>query len=101
MQDLPDFDGLCELEPRLRELEAHVSSVHDDGTKSFFCSNYVWLPINSTLRELLGVARVESETDPLARDSRAYEAAYVHLSTLMPPCRACGCWRFDPYRGRS
>ena len=95
------FEELCRLEPRLRELEEDVRAVRDDPTTSFFCSNFVWLPFNGRLRELLGVARIpvdeEGEREELF-DSRSYERAFVHLSRLLPPCRGCGCRRFQPVR---
>lgn len=95
---MTSFAELAHLEPELAELEAEVDRVRDDGSAPFFCSNFVWLPFNSRLRELVGVARPRSrEGDPLLWDSRAYEEAFVHLSRRMPPCRDCGCRRFRPY----
>jgi hypothetical protein len=101
--DVPDFEELCELEPRLRALEADVRAVRDEGRGTFFCSNFVWLPLNARLRGLIGVAR-KGEVAPggegVLFDGAAYEVAYRHLSPLMPPCRDCGCRVFQPVRDR-
>ena len=56
--EAPDYDELARLEPRLAELERRVRSVEDDGRASFFCSNFVWLPLDAELQTLLGVRRV-------------------------------------------
>ena len=96
-----DFDELCRLEPRLRELEEEVRAVRDDGRQSFFCSNFSWLPLNGRLRDLLGVARRPRPGDapePRLYDSCAYERAFQHLSRLLPACRGCGCREFQPFR---
>ena len=95
------FEELCRLEPRLRELEEDARAVKDEPEKSFFCSNYLWLPLNGRLRQLLGVARIavgEERERPELYDSRSYELAFVHLSRLLPPCRGCGCRQFQPVR---
>jgi len=94
-----NFDELCDLEPGLRELEAEVRAQRDDGTRSFYCSNYAWLPLNAKLKVLLGVARPgvsRAGADDRRYSSRLYELAYVHLSQFMPPCRDCGCRKFWP-----
>ena len=95
------FDELCRREPRLRSLEEEVQSVRDDGGPGFFCSNFIWLPVNGRLRGLLGVARIPCPGDEAQSelyDSRAYELAFGHLSRLLPACRACGCRSFQPLR---
>lgn len=92
----PSYEELCRLEPRLTELEQDVRAVRDDGQSSFFCSNFLWLPMNARLRRLVGVDR--PEPDLVLGDSRVYEEAYGHLSRLMPPCRDCGCRLFDGRR---
>ncbi len=96
-----DFDALCELEPALRELETDVRAVRDDGSGSFFCSNFIWLPLDGRLKQLVGTGRrrfhaMLGEPEVL-HHSRAYETAYLHLSPMMPKCRACGCVRFKPF----
>jgi hypothetical protein len=91
---------LFRLEPRLIELQREVDAVRDDGTRPWFCSNFLWLPVNTRLRLLLGVARLpvaEGDT-PHLYDSRAYELVFEHLSRRLPPCRACGCRRFQELR---
>ncbi len=93
-----DWKELTALEPRLLELERDARGVEDDGSTSFFCSNFVWLPLNATLRAVIGVARRGEDPDPRLRSSVTYETAYDHLSRLLPPCRNCGCERFDPLR---
>jgi hypothetical protein len=92
---------LFRLEPRLSELEREVDAVRDDGQSSWFCSNFLWLPVNTRLRLLLGVARTPrpgDEAHPELYDSRAYELCFEHLSRRLPPCRACGCQRFRGLR---
>jgi len=119
---LPDYEDLVLLEPRLPALEEEVRAIHDDGSKSFFCSNYEWLPIYAKLKVILGVGRKEPDRTPssadlsedelaeeaaeageeddleagLLYDSRVFEVAYTYLSKLMPPCRDCGCQKFLP-----
>lgn len=97
------WQDLCRLEPRLGELEREVADVRDDGTRAWFCSNFLWLPVNTRLRLVLGVARIPSEGDeahPELFDSRAYELAFERLSRRLPPCRGCGCRRFLALRTR-
>ena len=99
--ELPSFEELAALEPELAELEAQARSYHDDGTAPFFCSNFLWLPMYTRLRSLIGAHRPPDEdgsTEGALYDSRVFELAYEHLSRLMPPCRDCGCHRFDPVR---
>jgi hypothetical protein len=91
---VPELFG---LEPRLAALEQEIDALRDDGIRSWFCSNFLWLPINTRLRLLLGVARMKQPGDaahPELYDSRAYEVVFAHLSRRLPPCRACGCRRF-------
>jgi len=80
-----------------------VQATSDPGTGSFFCSNHAWLPVASALRGLVGVGRPgwsrRTVGDPLY-DSRAFEACYEYLSHQLPPCRGCGCRRFQPWRDR-
>lgn len=95
------FSALVEREPDLARLADQVERVRDDGAGSFFCSNHVWLPLASRLRQLLGVQRrgwsTREEGDPLY-SSRVFEEVYVQLSRRLPPCRDCGCALFEPYR---
>lgn len=95
------FRHLAELEPRLAELEAQARAEHDDGTRSFYCSNFVWLPMYTRLRELVGVYRRDppgSTRHAELHDSASFELAYRTLSPLLPPCRGCGCSVFEPVR---
>jgi len=88
---------LFRLEPRLLELERELDAVRDEGQTPWFCSNYVWLPVNTRLRMLVGVARqslARDEAHAVLYDSRAYELVFTHLSRRLPPCRNCGCRRF-------
>jgi hypothetical protein len=97
----PDLAELFRLEPRVRELEREADLLCDDGSRPWFCSNFLWLPINTRLRLLLGVARLPragDEAHPELYDSRAYEAMFTHLSRRLPPCRACGCRQFHEVR---
>ncbi|HEX6883310.1 MAG TPA: hypothetical protein VF530_08000 [Planctomycetota bacterium] len=96
-----DLGQILRLEPRVAELEREVDGVRDDPTRPWFCSNFVWLPVNTRLRLLVGVARVRQAGDeerPELYDSRVYELAFEHLSRRLPPCRACGCRRFAELR---
>lgn len=98
---LPSVEELFELEPRLGELRREVDGVRDRGEGSFFCSNYVWLPVNTRLRLLLGVARLPQPGDdahPELYDSRCYERVFEFLSRRLPPCRDCGCRIFAGQR---
>ncbi len=100
MDESGDFEALCALEPELRELEADVRAVVDDGTGPFFCSNFVWLPFDGRLKTLVGTDRrrfhaMAGEPEVL-HHSQAYEVAYLALSPLLPPCRDCGCQLFRP-----
>ena len=106
--EVPDFRELAALEPRLLELEREARGVVDDGEGSFFCSNFVWLPMYTRLRGIVGVQRrpapsaeagqaSESVEDVrLLYDSRVFERVYEYLSRLFPPCRDCGCRLFAP-----
>jgi hypothetical protein len=94
-------DPLFDLEPRLVELEREVDGLKDDGQRPWFCSNFLWLPINTRLRLLVGVARLTRAGDeqrPELYDSRGYERVFEYLSRRLPPCRACGCRRFSALR---
>jgi len=102
MDDAPTFDDLCELEPALRDLEADVRAVKDDGTSAFFCSNFTWLPLDGRLKTLVGTERRRfhdmAGEPPELHHSSSYRVAYLHLSPLMPPCRDCGCQLFRPFQ---
>lgn len=92
------------LDPRLLEIQREVDSVRDDGVAPWFCSNFVWLPVNTRLRALIGVARDRRPGDEAHAelyDSRSYEIVFVFLSRKLPPCRECGCRRFDALRKSS
>ena len=93
---------LYQLEPRLGELDHEVDGLRDDGQRGWFCSNFLWLPINTRLRLLVGVARLpgpSGQDSALLYDSHAYELVFEHLSKRLPPCRDCGCRRFAAQRG--
>jgi len=92
---------LLRAEPRLAELLREVEATEDDGRSSWFCSNYVWLPLNTRLRLIVGVARTPQPGDAARAElyeSRTYELVFGFLSQRMPPCRACGCRRFREVR---
>jgi hypothetical protein len=100
MREIPDYEELCRLEPRVKDVEAQARAVNDDGQASFFCSNFAWLPVQAQLKMLVGVHRklpLEEGAEVLL-DSRTFEVAYDVLSPLLPPCRACGCVMFEPIR---
>ena len=95
-----ELDDVYRLEPRVVELEREVDAVRDDGGP-WFCSNFVWLPVNTRLRLLIGVARLPrpgTPDVPELYDSRVYEEVFTHLSKRLPPCRDCGCRRFEAQR---
>ncbi|HED66284.1 MAG TPA: hypothetical protein ENJ09_12105 [Planctomycetes bacterium] len=95
------FSQLCELEPRLCEVEAEARAAEDDGTRSFYCSNFVWLPLYMRLRDLVGTYRKAApgeKSDGVLFDSASFEASFLHLSPMIPPCRNCGCTVFEPVR---
>jgi hypothetical protein len=98
----PTFDELCELAPRLREIETTARAVTDDGG-TFFCANDAWFSIKRGLRELVGVWRkpVRGEGVEAARvlgASAAFETAFHALFPRLPHCRNCGCMLFEPHR---
>lgn len=99
MTSSPSYEELRALEPRLAELEQKLEAVTDDGGP-WFCSNFVWLPLNAELKALVGVARVDrfqAGDPPELASSYSYETAYRALSPLLPPCRGCGCKVFEPW----
>lgn len=103
MADTITWEELLRLEPRLAELEAKMRAVEDDGGP-FFCSNFVWLPLNAELKALIGVVRADrfQPGDPeVLSTGKAYGVAYDHLSPLLPPCRDCGCIAFQPWLERT
>ena len=51
---------LC-LEPRLGELEREVDGLRDDGQRPWFCSNFLWLPINTRLRLVSHLKRCKQD----------------------------------------
>jgi len=102
MDRAPSFDELCELAPKLREVEASARAVSDDGG-DFFCANNAWFRIKRALSQTLGVWRRPAEgeaPDVAARlgESEAFETAFRALYPLLPPCRSCGCELFEPHR---
>jgi hypothetical protein len=104
IMDAPlDFERLCELEPRLRDVAAAAHAITDDRELDFFCANHRWLPLAVRLRDYVGAMRrgerAGDETDVLFR-YEAYLCAYLELCDLMPPCRDCGCRRFEETRRR-
>lgn len=104
MRTLPDYAELKRREPRLRELEERVHALHDDGKGSFFCANFLWLPLASELRQVVGVMRIsdpelgpgDAQAEALLGTSDAFESAYIELTSHLPTCRDCGCRLYQP-----
>jgi hypothetical protein len=98
---VPELADLYQLEPQLGEIERELDAVKDDGSGPWFCSNFLWLPVNTRLRLLVGVARLPQPGDeqhPELYDSHSYELVFTHLSQRLPGCRNCGCRRFAALR---
>lgn len=95
MEQMLNFDRLCELEPRLRDLElrAKASPLLDNPR---FCANEFWMNhkrdgIGQQLKLLVGW---DSENRlPELRTTEAYDVAVYHLYELLPACRNCDCLR--------
>ena len=51
-----------------------------------------------TARRAPEEASVPAEVESRLRSSYTYEAAYLHLSRLLPSCRNCGCREFEPFQ---
>ena len=99
----PTFEELCERVPALRELEAQVRAVRDDGSGTYFCSNNAWFRYRRALNGLLGVWRraVDGESpedEELLGKATSHAVAYEALYPLLPPCRDCGCVGFEVLR---
>ncbi|MCL2118008.1 MAG: hypothetical protein FWH27_06225 [Planctomycetaceae bacterium] len=87
------FDQLCEIEPRLRNLETETKGIQagDD-----FCANEVWYRlggIKSRLRKLVGNEGCDSQ-NPTLRSCDAYHVVYQHLWSILPNCRHRGACRY-------
>lgn len=98
MDPLPDYETLAGLEPRIKDMERRARAVEDDGSGAFFCSNYLWLPMYTELRDVIGAQRkrVDGEAkEGVLFDSYAFERVYLVLSKLLPACRDCGCRKFQ------
>lgn len=71
---IAEFDRLCTLEPRLRELYDEISQVKDDPTKPSFCANTLWhgtpkqKGFKSRMLRLVGYGAGQPEADPPQSD---------------------------------
>ena len=98
----PDFEELKRLDPELANLEQRARDVRDPGGE-LFCANHAWFEIKDALRQRAGAWRGRRAGEPpeaaeaLGR-VEAFEVAFAALYPLLPPCRACGCQLFEPYR---
>ena len=85
----PDFEDMCEAEPRLRHLERLVLLCNDPGTDTF-CAKRTWAKSYKPMFvTLVGVGAA----NPEMREIHLYNAAKGHLLGLMPICRGCDCER--------
>ena len=83
------FEQLCELEPRLRELEMETKAIQVGRD---FCASEVWYKpggIKSHLRKLVGYEGCHSKNQMLCSDE-AYHVVYQHLWAILPNCRHRG-----------
>ena len=83
----PDFEDMCELEPRLRQLERLVDRYTDPGT-DFFCAKQAWA---ISFKPMFGTMAGVGARNPEMREIHLFNAAKDHLMALMPKCRGCGC----------
>jgi hypothetical protein len=87
------FDELCELEPRLRDLEMEIGLMK---TGNKFCALEVWYKprgLKSQLCQLVGNISCH-KNDAILGSSEAYSVVYQHLWSLVPDCRHKGNCRY-------
>jgi hypothetical protein len=91
------FSRLSEIESRLADLEIAIKAIRDDSNMSTFCANHRWIGCagcttcgGGLKRKLTRLVGWQAEIDEL-RNSDAYDVAYDHLYSLLPPCRNCSC----------
>jgi hypothetical protein len=81
-----EFERLCQIEPRLRELLEQAQAIKDDG--NYFCVGETWSrTLKPRLRRLVGwdVAHPELGTH------YAYDVVGEMVLDALPDCRECGC----------
>lgn len=92
--DTLTWGALCQLEPRLLELEKRCRSYKRKRGEPF-CANAVWYGhgkhtgIKPVLVQLVGWG-AKSAPAPLPTEE-AYDLAYEYLYALLPDCRDCLC----------
>lgn len=83
------FDELSYREPKLRELYNYAKTIRDDASQASFCANGIWnTEFAPHLRQLVGINAAKEEL----RTAAAYDVASKAISSLLPPCRNCGCF---------
>lgn len=83
-----DFEHLCNLEPRLRELLADVKAIAKKKRGRFYCANEVWFTqFKPRLLMLVGW----EVRNPELGTPESYDLAYDILYRQLPPCRRCIC----------
>ncbi|WP_417736292.1 hypothetical protein [Rosistilla oblonga] len=87
------FEELCEIEPRLTELERKAKAAELVKYDRQFCANAYWADaIKPALTSLVGWDLV-GEADDRLKTMEAYNLTYDHLYSLLPNCNQCGCVR--------
>ena len=86
------FQALCQVEPRLKELYERAKAVKDDRSTNWFCPQAVWGGYSGLKAEMTALVGWHAESDaPRLRTCEAYMAAYAAIYNALPPCRNCTC----------
>ena len=80
-----NWQELATIEPKLRDLEAELQAITDDGDAAF-CANAVWYGYGKYKGKGFK-ARVLALVDY----GKGYDEAARHLHAQLPACRNCNC----------